>query len=473
MTTQSRKDPLRRGTPPNERREHLSKSPNFPTSSSRHDRIALKRKVWEDKRRDYEKKYGSRISQKLPSSESLGQDSPNKKLRNGSDQGWGKLNESPTDPSEGEGVHWLDALEAENLSRTEFTDRIKKRLAQPDPYFEYRKRKNAESDVMMQRHKEIAAVILKKKEELSAWRLTGKPPRRVGRVGDRNTSEDEYQRAERERSARRREYAETSQLIDWDEVKVWNADEAKLKGYEDMEDWWNLTHKESQDPVIKAASQKEPTKPSDSGKSKGYEDVEGWWKPFQRAPRESVTTTVKDPARVKSAVTSARWGEGPGGGGKHIQRLTGGHLPFQNEPESPLKAAERLENQLDANEEYKYRYKNPSVKKVPEPLNINEEYKYKYKSSSAKMIRKPLEANKQEQVKKSSPIEEAFRNSPLSYFHYFKNDRAAADVSWKEILILVVTGMLVAELGLTIAGVSSDKQEISGSSKWGLGKTVE
>ncbi|TGO60695.1 hypothetical protein BCON_0033g00070 [Botryotinia convoluta] len=471
MTAQSGKDLLRRGTPPHELREYLTKPPNFPTSSSRRDRISRETKVWEDKRHDYEKKYGSSTSPKLPISESSRQNSSKKKLGKGSNHGWGGIKDSPTDSSEGEGgVHWLDALLAENLSPAEFNEKINMKNAQPDPDIEHLKQKNAEIEATMQRHKEKAAALLKKKEELSAWRSTGKPLRRVGRVGDRSTTENEYQRVERERSARQRQYGEPSQLIDWDKLKVQNKDEGKSKGYEDMEDWWKPTHKESHDPVMKAAGQTEPTKPSDSGKSKGYEDVEGWWKPFQREPRDPMITTLKDPVRVKSSTRSAKWGEGLGAGGKHIQPFAGGHLPFHNEHESPLDAAERLENHFDANEEYKYKYKGSSVKKVQKPLDENEEYKYKHKSSSAKKIQKPLDANKQEKVKKSSPIpDKAVQNSRLSYF---QNDYAV-DLSWIHILILVVTGMLLAELGLKIAGVTSDRQDISGSSKWGLGKTVE
>ncbi|TGO27932.1 hypothetical protein BPAE_0034g00110 [Botrytis paeoniae] len=453
MATQSEKAPPRRETPSHERKDHLTESPNFPTSSSRSDRIFLGRKVWEDKRRDYEKKYGSSTSQKVPSSKSSRQNSSNKKLGKGSNHEWGGTKDSPTDSSEGEGgVHWLDALLAENLSPAEFNDRINKRNAQPDPDIEHLKQKNAEMDAIMKRHKEKAAAILKKKEELSAWRLTGKPPRRVGRVGDRSTTENEYQRVERERSRIQREYGEPSQLLDWDKPEVQNIN---------------------------------------GGKSKGYEDMEDWWKPFQREPRDPMITTLKDPVRVKPSVKSAKWGEGLGTGGKHIQPFAGGHLPFHNEPESPLDAAERLENLLGANEEYKYKYKGASAKKVQQPLDengeykykhksssakkvqkpldVNEEYKHKYKSSSAKKVQRPLDANKQEKVKKSSPIEEAIRNSPLSYF---QNDHAA-DVSWIQILVFVVTGMLITELGLKIAGVTSDTQDISGSSKWGLGKTVE
>ncbi|KAF5869636.1 uncharacterized protein Bfra_010833 [Botrytis fragariae] len=470
MATQSGKDTLRRKTPSHERREYLTNPPNFPTSSSRRDRISLERKVWEDKRRDYEKNYGSVDSQKLPRSESSGQNSSKKKSGNGSDHGWGTINGSPTESLEGEGgVHWLDALLAENLSLAEFNDRINKRNSQPDPDIEHLKQKNAELDATMQRHKEKAAAILKRKEELAAWRLTRKAPRRVGRVGDRSTTENEYQRVERERSRRHREYGEPSQLLDWDKPRLWNADEGKAKGYEDMEDWWKPTQNESQDSSTKAADEAKPTKPSDSEKSKGYEDVGGWWKPFQRPPRESVTTTLKDPVRAKPSVKSAKWGEGLGAGGKYVQPFAGGHLPFHNEPESPLDAAERLENQLDANEEYKHKYKGSSVKKVRKPLDVNEEYKHEHESSSAKKVQKPLDANKQENVKKSSLIEETIQKSPLLYF---QNDHAA-DVTWIQILILVVTGILIAELGLKIAGVTSDRQDISGSLKWGLGKTVE
>ncbi|TGO34555.1 hypothetical protein BHYA_0192g00190 [Botrytis hyacinthi] len=455
MTTQSGKDPIRRGTPPHERRDYLSKTPDSPTSSSRRDRISRERKVLEDKRHDYEKKYGSITSQKLPSSETSEQNPLQKELEERSNYGWGEIKDYHTDSSEGEeSVHRLDALFAENLSPAEFSDRIKKKNAQPGPDIENLKQRNAELDATMQRHKGRTAEILKKKEELSAWRSTGKPPRRAGRVGDRTSSENEYQERERERSRRQREYGEPSQLLDWIVPNDRNMNGEKSWGYEDMEDWWEPTHEESQDPVIKAAGQTEPTKPSDSKKSEGYEDAGDWWKPFQREPREPVATTVKDPVRVKSSTKSTKLAEGLGAGGKHIQPFAGGHLPFHNEPESPLDAAERLENQLDANEEYKH--------------------KSKHKMPSAMDFQEPLDSNKQDKIKESSPVtEKAIQNAPLPVSSAARNNPYPQDLSWVEILIFIVIVISLGEMALRIARVTSSTEDISGSLKWGLGKTLE
>ncbi|KAF7939696.1 hypothetical protein BELL_0666g00050 [Botrytis elliptica] len=460
MTTQSGKDPLRRETSSHEHNDYLTESLNESTSSSRRDRISQKKKALEEKRHNYENKYGSTTSQKPPSSKISGQDPPQNKLGKSSSYGWGEIKDSPADSSEGEGgVHWLDALLAENLSPAEFSDRIKERNAQLDPDIEHLKQLNAELDATMQRHKEKAAEILKKKEELSALKSTGKPPRRAGRPGDRTSSENEYQRVEGERSRRKREYGEPPQPFDWFTPEVRNVNGGNANGYEDMENWGKPTHKESQDPVIQAADEVEPTKPSDSDKSNEHENAEDWWKPFQRAPREPVTTTLQDPARVRSSTKSVKWGEGLGAGGKHIQPFAGGRLPFHNEPESPIDAAERLENQLRANEDYKHksRYKSPTVMDFEEPLVSSKQYK----------------------TKKSTPLhDKAVQNAPLPdpsaarINPHSQNDHAGK-LSWMEIAIIVVIGMLLGRLALTITGVTSEKQDISGSLKWGLGKTVE
>ncbi|TGO15309.1 hypothetical protein BTUL_0042g00800 [Botrytis tulipae] len=485
MTTQSGKDPIRRGAPPHERRDYLSKTPDSPTSSSRRDRISREIKVLEDKRRDYEKRYGSITSRKLPNSETSRENPPPKELEERSNYGWGEIKDYPADSSEGEeSVHWLDALIAENLSPAEFSDRLKKINAQPDPYIEDLKRSNAELDATMQRHKERKAEIFRKKEELAAWKSTGKPPRRAGRFGDRNSSEDEYQRRERERSRIQREYGEPSQLLDWIVPDVRNVNGGKSRGYEDTGDWWEPTHKESQDPVIKAEAEAEAesTKPSDSGKSKGHENAEDWWKPFQRAPRKPVTTTLKDPLRIKPSTKSAEWEEGLGSVEKHIQPFAGGHLPFHNEPESPLDAAERLENQLDANEEYKYKskYKRPSAVDFQEPLDANKEYIHKhkikrnYKSPSVMNVQEPLDSNKQDKIKKSSPVtEKVVQNAPLPVSSAARNDRNRYTLSWMETLMVLVIGIAVGEMALRLLNIPADAEDISGSLKWGLGKTRE
>ncbi|KAF7940651.1 uncharacterized protein EAE97_006837 [Botrytis byssoidea] len=483
MTTQSGNDPLRRRTPPHERGDSLSKPPNSPTSSSRRDRIARERKVLEDKRRDYEKRYGSITSQKLPNSKTSGENPPPKGLEERSNYGWGEIKDYPADSPEGEeSVHWLDALLAENLSPAEFRDRLKKINAQPDPYIEDLRRSNAELDATMQRHKEKKAELLKQKEELAAWRSTGKPPRRAGRLGDRNSSEDEYQRKERERSRIQREYGEPSQLLDWIVQDVRNVDGRKSWGYEDTGEGWEPTHKESQDPVIKAEAEAESTKPSDSGKSKGHENAEDWWKPFERAPRKPVTTTLKDPLRIKPSTKSAKWEEGLGSGEKDIQPFAGGRLPFHNEPESPLDAAERLENQLNANEESKHKskYKRPSAVDFQEPLDANKEYIHKhkiksnYKSPSVMVVQGPLDSDKQEKVKKSSPMtEKIVQNAPLPVSSAARNDRNRYTLTWMEMLIVSVIGIAVGKIALRLSNIPADAEDISGSLKWGLGKTCE
>lgn len=455
MSTQSGKDPLKRETPPHERGD--TKYSSFPISSSERDHISWVEKDWEEKRLDYEERQRYGASQKLPGSKGSGQNSPKKKLRNGSGHGWEENKDPPTDYSEGEGgVHWIDALFAENLSPAEFSDRIKQRNAKIDPDIERLKQLNAEMDIKMRHHRETAAVILKKKEELAALRATGKPPlkRRVGRVGDRSSTENEYQRVERERSARRKEYDEPSQLLDWNKPKVWNKNERKSKGYEDVEDWWKPTHREYQAPTVEVADESEPTKPSNLGKSKGYEDIEDWWKPTRNETRNSAISALEDRVRAKFSAEGVKWPEGLGAGGKHIQPFAGGHLPFHNEPEGPLDAAEKLQEQLDA----------------------NEKNKYKYTSSAPKKVQKPLDAIKQDEVKKSLPVpKEAVQISPLSASRndrYSQNDYA---VTWsgKRALIILVTGMLLAAIILRIKGVTPDRRDVSGSSKWGLGKTVE
>ncbi|KAF7946445.1 hypothetical protein EAE96_009443 [Botrytis aclada] len=489
MTTQSGKDPLGQETPPHKHRDDKTTLPNVTTSTSRRDSIARKKKALEERQREFEKKYGSLTSKKLSSSQSTRQDSSKKELGKGPDhgwgemigpdQGWGGMKDSPTNSSEGEGgVHWLDALRAEKLSPAEFRDRINKRNAQPDPYIEHLKQINADLEVTMQRHREKAAEIQKKKEELAEWRLTGKRPGRLEekpqgrrrRPGSRSSSENEYQRVCREEYSRDRERQERGQFIDLDLPRVPIRDREKTKEYGDMEDWWKPTHNGSQDPVTKTTDEaEEPTKLSDLGKSKESEDAADWWKPFQREPRAPLITTLKDPARDKPSVKSVKWGEGLGGGGKPIQPFAGGHLPFHNEPESPLDAAERLEKQLNANDESKSKSKISSARKIQKPLNENAEYNYKHKNSPAQKIQNPLGVNKQEKFKKSLHIPEAIQNPALSYF---PNDYAA-DLSWVQILILVATGMVLAVLGLKIAGVTSERRDVSGSAKWGLGKTVE
>ncbi|KAF7896240.1 hypothetical protein EAF00_006254 [Botryotinia globosa] len=483
MTTKSGKDPLRRGTPPHERRDYLSKAPDFPTSSSRRDRIVRQIKVLEDKRRAYEKRYGSIASRKLPNSETSRENPPPKELEERSNYGWGEIKDYPADSSEGEeSVHWLDALLAENLSRAEFSDRLKKINAQPDPYIEDLKRSNAELDATMQRHKEREAELLKKKEELAAWRSTGKPPRRAGRIGDRNSSEDEYQRRERDRSRIQREYGEPSQLLDWIVPDVRNVNGGKSWRYEDTGKGWEPTHEESQDPVTKAEAEAESTKPSDSGKSEGHEHAGDWWKPFQRAPRKPVTTTLKDPLHIKSSTKSAKWEEGLGSRDKHVQSFAGGHLPFHNDPESPLDAAERLENQLDANEEYKHKskYKKPSAVDFQEPLDASKEYIHKHKTKSnyripsVMNVQEPLDSNKQDKIKKSSPMTETIvQNAPLPVSSAARNDRNLYTLSWMEKLIVLVIGIAVGEIALRLSNFPADAEDISGSLKWGLGKTRE
>ncbi|TEY35223.1 hypothetical protein BOTCAL_0594g00070 [Botryotinia calthae] len=455
MSTKSGIDPLMRETPPHERGN--SKYPDFPISTSERERISQAEKDWEEKELEYEKSQRSGDSQKLPGSKSSGQSSPKKNLGKGSGHGWEDIKDPSTNSSEGEGgVHWLDGLRAENLSPAEFSDRIKQRNAKIDPDIERLKQLNAEMDVQMRHHQETAAVILKKKEELAALRAKGNPPpkRRVGRVGDRSSTENEYQRVKRERSARQKEYGESSQLLDWDKPKARNKNGRKSMGYEDIEDWWKPTHGEYQAPAVEVADESEPTKPSKLGKSKGYEDVEGWWKPSRTGIRNSAISTLEDRVRAKFSAEGVKWGEGLGAGGKHIQPFAGGHLPFHNEPEGPLDAAEKLQEQLDA----------------------NEENKYKYKSSAAKKVQKPLDAIKQDKVKKSLPVpKEAVQKSPLSASHngpHFQNDYAVT-WSWKRALIILLTGMLLAAIILRIEGVTPDRRNVSGSSKWGLGKTVE
>lgn len=531
MTTQSGKDPLRRGTPPHERRDHLTKSPDFSALSLTRDRISQKIKALKESRNDYEKKYGPITSRKLPSSEISGENPPPKELEERSNYGWGETTYPPTDSEsvsqklpnfeisgqdllqkelekrskyswreikdpptntlEGEeSVHWLDALRSENLPRAEFWDRLRKIDLQPDPsYFEDLTQRKARLDAEMQRRAERTAEILQKKEELAALRsrerpprrLTEKPPRRARRAGDRNSSEDEYQAREREKSRIRREYDEPSQLLDWTSLNVRDVNEGELWGSEDMEDWI-LPHEESQDPVIKAADAVEPTKPSDSDKSKGYEDAGDWWKPFQRPPRELVATTVKDPVRVKSSTKSEKRAEGLGAGGKHIQSFAGGRLPFHNEPESPLDAAERLGNQLDANEEYKHksRYKRPSAVIFQEPLDANKENRHKhkskgnYKSLSVMDDQEPLDSNKQDKIKKSTPMtDKAVQNAPLPVSSAARNNLNPRSLGWVEILILIVIGISLGGMALKITGATSDKKDITGSLKWGLGKTLE
>lgn len=457
MSTQSGKDLLKRETPPHERED--TKYSSFPISSSERDRILQVEKDWEEKQLDYEERQRYGASQKLPGSKGSGQNSPKRKLGNSSGHGWEEIKDPPTDYSEGEGgVHWIDALFAENLSLAEFSDRIKQRNAKIDPDIERLKQLNAEMDIKMRHHRETAAVILKKKEELAALRATGKPPlkRRVGRVGDRSSTENEYQRVERERSARRKEYDEPSQLLDWNKLKGWNRNGRKSKGYEDVEDWWKPTHREYQAPTVEVADESEPTKPSNLGKSKGYEDVEGWWKPTRNEARNSAISPLEDRVRANFLAEGDKWAEGLGAGGKHIQPFAGGHLPFHNEPEGPLDATAKLQEQLDANEENKY--------------------KYKYKSSAARKVQKPLDAIKQDEVKKSLPVpKKAVQNSPSSasrHDRHSQND-SAVTWSWKRALIILVTGMLLAAIILRIKGVTPDRRGVSGSSKWGLGKTVE
>ncbi|THV50003.1 hypothetical protein BGAL_0169g00140 [Botrytis galanthina] len=584
MTTQSGKEPLRRGTPPHERRDHLTKSPDFSALSSTRDRISQKIKALKESRNDYEKKYGPITSRKLPSSEISGENPPPKELEERSNYGWGENKDLPTDsesvsqkvpnseitgqdllqkelkerssygwgettypPTDSESVsqklpnsettgqdllqkeleersnygwgettypptdsefvsqklpnseisgqdplqkelrkrskyswreikdpptntlegeesvHWLDALRAENLPRAEFWDRLRKIDLQPDPsYFEDLTQRKAGLDAEMQRRAERTAEILQKKEELAALRsrerpprrLTEKPPRRARRAGDRNSSEDEYQAREREKSRIRRKYDEPSQLLDWTSLNVRDVNEGELWGSEDMEGWGKPPLEESQDPVIKAADAVEPTKASDSDRSKGYEDAGDWWKPFQRPPREPVATTVKDPVRVKSSTKSEKRAEGLGAGGKHIQSFAGGRLPFHNEPESPLDAAERLRNQLDANEEYKH--------------------KSRYKRPSAVIFQEPLDSNKQDKIKKSTPMtDKAVQNAPLPVSSAARNNLNPRSLGWVEILILIVIGISLGGMALKITGATSDKKDITGSLKWGLGKALE